>query len=125
MNASSDGRLRVVVADDAEILRALLRRAIDRDPRLVVVAEAANGREAVSLVESHRPDVLLLDLSMPVLDGIGVLRALAASCPVVVLTGYGETDLGAQCRELGAQGFVEKGVPMTTVCEALVAAVRS
>lgn len=114
--------LRVVIADDAEILRSLLRRAIDRDERLDVVAEAANGKEALEYVSSLRPDVLLLDLSMPVLDGMEVLRQLAGSLPVVVLTGYGESDLGTQCRELGARGFVEKGVPMQTICDALVAA---
>lgn len=117
--------LRVVVADDAEILRSLLRRAVDRDDRLEVVAEAANGRDAVALVESLHPDVLLLDLSMPVLDGMGVLRLVGSVCPVVVLTGYGEGDLGAQCRELGALGFVEKGAPMTVVCDALVAAAKA
>lgn len=114
--------LRVVIADDAEILRSLLRRAIDRDPRLEVVAEAANGREAIDHVEALRPDVLLLDLSMPVLDGMEVLRLLAGSLPVVVLTGYGESDLGTQCRELGARGFVEKGAPMLVICDVLVAA---
>lgn len=113
--------LRVVIADDAEILRSLLRRAIDRDGRLEVVAEAANGREALEHVEALRPDVLLLDLSMPVLDGMEVLRLLAGSLPVVVLTGYGESDLGTQCRELGARGFVEKGAPMRTICDVLVA----
>lgn len=115
--------LRVIIADDAEILRSLLRRAIDRDERLEVVAEAANGREALEQVEALRPDVLLLDLSMPVLDGMEVLRLLAGSLPVVVLTGYGEGDLGAQCRDLGARGFVEKGTPMLAICDLLVAAV--
>jgi len=121
----SGDRLRVVVADDAEVLRSLLRRAIDRDDRLVVVAEASNGREAVTLAETHRPDVILLDLSMPVLDGMEVLRVLASSYAIVVLTGYGEKDLGTQCRELGAKGFVEKGVPMSVVCDALVDAART
>ncbi|MBU6200650.1 MAG: response regulator transcription factor [Acidobacteria bacterium] len=114
--------VRVVVADDAEVLRSLLCRAIDRDGRLEVVAEAANGREAVEHVRALRPDVLLLDLSMPVLDGMEVLRELAGAVPVVVLTGYGESDLGGQCRDLGARGFVEKGAPMQAVCDALVAA---
>lgn len=114
--------LRVVIADDAEVLRSLLRRAIDRDERLEVIAEAANGREALEHVKALCPDVLLLDLSMPVLDGMEVLRLLAGSLPVVVLTGYGKSDLGAQCRDLGARGFVEKGAPMQTICDMLAAA---
>jgi len=117
--------LRVVIADDAEVLRSLLRRALDRDPRLEVVGEAANGRDALALVEELRPDVLLLDLSMPVLDGMGVLRLLEGRCPVLVLTGYGESDLGAQCRALGASEFVEKGVPVAVIGDALVRAAGS
>jgi DNA-binding NarL/FixJ family response regulator len=120
--------IRVVIADDAEILRALLVRALSRDPRLEVVGQAINGRQAVDLVDELAPDVLLLDLSMPVLDGIGVLRELSAkstrrpSTAVVVLTGYGEADLGEQCRGLGVHAFVEKGVSLSVICDALVAA---
>ena len=112
--------LRVVIADDAEVLRSLLRRALDRDPRLEVVGEAADGREALDMVDALRPDVLLLDLSMPVLDGTGVLRQIGGRCPVVVLTGYGESDLGEQCRALGAKGFVEKGASVAVVAAALI-----
>jgi chemotaxis response regulator CheB len=64
----STNPVRVVIADDAEILRALLVRALSRDTRLEVVGQAINGRQAVDLVDELAPDVLLLDLSMPVLD---------------------------------------------------------
>jgi len=111
--------VRVVVADDAEILRSLLVRAIDRDPRLEVVGQAANGREAVEAVHEFAPDVLLLDLSMPVLDGLGVLALVRDRCAVVVLTGYGDDDLGAQCRDQGARGFIEKGAPIAGICDVL------
>lgn len=127
----STGTIRVLIADDADILRALLGRALDRDPRLQVVGEAANGRQALELVAALHPDVVLLDLSMPVLDGLGVLRALADSAgdqprpAVVVLTGYGEDDLGEQCRMLGARAFVEKGISLAEICEALVDAHRA
>lgn len=120
--------VRVVIADDAEILRALLVRALSRDTRLEVVGQAINGRQAVELVDELAPDVLLLDLSMPVLDGIGVLRELSAKSTqrptpaVVVLTGYGEADLGEQCRGLGVHAFVEKGVSLVVICDALVLA---
>jgi DNA-binding NarL/FixJ family response regulator len=111
--------LRVVVADDAENLRALLVRALERSGHVEVVATAVNGREALEAVRSARPDVLLLDLSMPVLDGMAVLRQLDGAVPVVVLTGYGEDELGPECRALGARGFVEKGMPIATVVAAL------
>jgi DNA-binding NarL/FixJ family response regulator len=124
----STNPVRVVIADDAEILRALLVRALSRDTRLEVVGQAINGRQAVDLVDELAPDVLLLDLSMPVLDGIGVLRELSAKSSqrpapaVVVLTGYGEADLGEQCRGLGVHAFVEKGVSLVAICDALVLA---
>lgn len=122
--------VRVVIADDADILRTLLVRAVQRDERLEVAGEAANGRLAVDLVRELRPDVVLLDLSMPVLDGLGVLREINeldedARPSVVVLTGYGEADLGEQCRTLRAAAFVEKGVSLAAICQALVDAGRA
>ena len=114
--------LRIVIADDAEGLRALLVRALQKTEELEVVGEASNGREAIELVRRLTPDALLLDLSMPVLDGMAVLRELAGTVPVVVLTGYGEDDIGAECRALGARGFVEKGAPVASIRDALVEA---
>jgi CheY-like chemotaxis protein len=116
--------VRVVVADDAENLRNLLVRALERSGRLQVVATAANGREALEAVSREQPDVLLLDLSMPVLDGMTVLREIGTLLPVVVLTGYGEGDLGDECRLLGARGFVEKGTPIAVIEQMLVEVVR-
>ena len=124
--ASRTTPLRVLLADDAETLRTLLAQAIDVDPRLEVVGQASDGRETLALVATLNPDVLLLDISMPLLDGIGVLAELATQrrdLPVVVvLTGYGEADLGKRCRDLGARSFVEKGTSIGQLCDTLVEA---
>lgn len=116
--------LRIVIADDAESLRSLLVRALTKGGLIDVVGEAGNGREALDLVRSLRPDVLLLDLSMPVLDGMAVLKELAGTLPVVVLSGYGDDDLGSECRTLGAKGFVEKGAPLSDITDALLEAAK-
>jgi len=116
--------IRIVIADDAESLRSLLVKALTKSGLVEVIGEAANGREALDLVGSLRPDALLLDLSMPVLDGMAVLKELAGTVPVVVLSGYGDDDIGQECRALGAKGFVEKGAPLTVITEALLGAVR-
>jgi DNA-binding NarL/FixJ family response regulator len=114
--------LRLVVADDAEILRSLLVKAFNRDPRLTVIGEAGDGERALRVVTELEPDVILLDLSMPVLDGLGVLGRLPATCRAVILTGYGEGEMAGKCRELGAREFVEKGTPIPAIVAAILRA---
>ena len=120
---TEQAKCNVVVADDAEQLRELLCRALARDPRVNVVGQASDGAEALAVVERAEPDVLLLDLSMPVLDGLEVLRRVRETHPsvaVVVFSGYGSGALESTCRDLGASGYIEKGTPMTTVVEAIL-----
>ncbi len=116
--------VRVLVADDADGLRSLLVKALEKDGQLQVVGEARNGQEALSLVEELGPDVLLLDLSMPVLDGMAVLKEVAGRLPVVVLSGYGEAEMSEDCLALGARSFLEKGAPLADIRSALVEAVQ-
>lgn len=109
--AGAERRTRVVLADDAEDLRAILRRLLENDGRFEVVAEAEDGHEAVQAATDHQPDVIVLDLSMPLLDGRGALpriRALAPSTAVVVLSGFGSLD-GGDATELGADACITKG----------------
>ncbi|RZO57640.1 MAG: chemotaxis-specific protein-glutamate methyltransferase CheB [Sandaracinaceae bacterium] len=84
--------LRVLVVDDSPTFRALLREGLERDPELSVVAEARNGTEAVSLVESVSPDVVVMDVEMPELDGYEATRRIMAErpTPVVVVSGSSE-----------------------------------
>ncbi len=85
MTSAPSGRLTVVVVDDSASVRAVLRRLLSRAPDIQVIGEAADGAAAVELVERLRPDVLLLDLVMPVLDGFGVLARLRRDRPVPTL----------------------------------------
>lgn len=107
--------VRLVIADDAEQLRTLLAESLSRGGDVTVEAQASDGAQAVDIVQRMEPDVLLLDLSMPVLDGLEVLRQVHATTPqtaVVVFSGYGTPELEAACLELGAAAYVKKGTPV-------------
>jgi DNA-binding NarL/FixJ family response regulator len=114
--------IRVLLADDEELVRTGLRLILGTEPDLEVVGEAADGRQAVELAHSTDADVLLLDLRMPVLDGLAALRALAdLPLAVVVLTTF---DTDANVREAlasGAAGFLLKDAP----ADRLVSAIRA
>lgn len=104
---------RVFIADDVAPLRALVREFLEEDQAITVVGEAGNGADAVAGVLAHRPDVLLLDLSMPGMDGLEVLLQLRQWAPetkVVVLSGFGRDRLSHVVVALGAVDYVEKGV---------------
>ena len=92
------------------------------EPDLEVVAEAADGREAIALAEQHQPDVILLDLAMPKMDGLEALPKLREVVPdtkVVVFSGFQESLLERQAHELGAVAYVEKGVDPSTLAEVI------
>lgn len=103
----------VVLADDTEALRYLIRSILEEDGRFDVVGEAKNGKEALDQVDRHAPDLLLLDLSMPEMDGLEVLdRLRRRACPtqVIVLSGYAAEAAAEASRERGALAYIEKGV---------------
>jgi len=103
----------VLVADDAEDERRLLRRVLERSGRFTVVAEAADGIEAVTGASALRPALVLLDLDMPRLDGMSALPLIVAQVPttrVVVLSGHATDARLDQARRAGAAGCMQKGV---------------
>src|SRR5688500_17843096 len=92
-DAPGSGVIRILIADDHAVVRQGLRTYLELQEDIEVVAEAADGDEAVRAAERHEPDVILLDLAMPVLDGVGALAALRDRVPaarVLVLTSFGE-----------------------------------
>ncbi|MFG1697974.1 response regulator [Nonomuraea sp. NPDC049309] len=103
--------IRILLADDEAMIRAGVRAILESDPELTVVAEAGDGRQAVDLAISHHPDVALLDIRMPRLDGLAAaaeIRRAAPGTAVVMLTTFGEDDYIAKALDVGAGGFLLK-----------------
>ena len=116
-------RIRILIADDHSVVREGLVSLVKRKSDMVVVAEASNGREAVELWKEHRPDVTLLDLRMPELNGVGAIkeiRELDGNAQIVVLTTYdGDEDI-YRAIKAGAKAYLLKD----TARDALVETVR-
>jgi DNA-binding NarL/FixJ family response regulator len=109
----------VLLADDHQLLRQALRRALE-DSGLTVVSEAGDGDEAVRLTAEHHPDVVVMDVTMPVLDGIEATRRIHefdAAARVLVLTMHDEDALRAKAIHAGAVGFLTKDCAMQEVVE--------
>ncbi|MBM7789186.1 response regulator transcription factor [Tenggerimyces flavus] len=116
--------IRVVLADDETMIRAGVKAILGTEPSIEVVAEGANGHEAVELVRSHRPDVVLLDIRMPGLDGLAAaaeIRKVRPETAVVMLTTFGEDAYVARALSSGANGFLLKASDPRE----LIAAVRA
>ena len=116
--------IRVLVCDDVASFRALMRYTLQEDPEIEVVGEAADGMAAIAAAERLQPDVVLLDLTMPILDGIDAIPSLLQRAPgtrVVALSGWGADRMGEAAREQGAVAYVEK----TDDVQAIRAAVRA
>ncbi|MGW4029926.1 response regulator [Streptomyces sp. NPDC004838] len=114
-------RLRIVVADDNPVVRAGLTALLQGRADLDVVAEAADGRQAYEAVVRHRPDVVLLDVRMPVVDGISALPHLVRLAPVLMMTYSSESEIIHEALRLGAGGYLVHG---EFTAEQLVTAVR-
>ncbi|MFI8359525.1 response regulator [Streptomyces sp. NPDC085612] len=103
--------IRVVIADDEPLIRAGIRMILTSAPDIEVVAEAGNGREAVDLARSHAPDVMLLDIQMPLMDGLSALAELRRAAPEVralILTTFGEKENVLRALGEGGAGFLLK-----------------
>ncbi|MCP9621761.1 response regulator transcription factor [Nocardia otitidiscaviarum] len=107
--------IRIVLADDQELVRTGLRALAEHDGDIEVVAEAVNGRDAVAVVRVYRPDVVLMDIRMPILDGIAATREIVADpqlagVRVVVLTTFDEDENVFGAIRAGAAGFLLKNI---------------
>ena len=118
--------LRLVIADDQASVRQGLVLLLDAVPDIEVVGAAADGEQALDLVAEHHPDAILLDLHMPVLDGIGAIRRLTAEHPevaIVVLTTYADDSSVLDALRAGARSYLTKDADYTDIAQALHAAV--
>jgi DNA-binding NarL/FixJ family response regulator len=121
---TSEGTIRILIADDHPVMREGLRSMLEREANIRVIAEAGDGLEALDLFCLHRPDVSLIDLQMPNLDGLGAIGAIRAECPdapVVVLTTYPGDARVASALSLGAVSYILK----TSTRAEIVATVRA
>ena len=104
----------VVVVEDTHDLRSLWTLMLEHDDRFAVVAEAANGQTGVVAAEQHQPDLVLLDIAMPIMDGFQALSLIRNLCPrsaVVMLSSFSRDSLqAAQAMALGAHGYLRKGL---------------
>ncbi|MFF0225802.1 response regulator [Streptomyces sp. NPDC004629] len=118
--------IRVLLADDQALLRATFRILIESEPDMTVVAEAADGQEAVDLTRTHRPDVVLMDIRMPSTDGLAATadicgREELSGTRVLVLTTFDDDENVARALRAGASGFLGKDVS----ADALLAGIRT
>src|SRR4051794_28729529 len=123
----SDQPSTAVIVDDAVEVRLLVKHQLGLSGRFVVVGEGATGQEAIEQVRRHRPDLLLLDVSMPDMDGLEALPHVRAASPetvVVMYTGFDEGGLAARAQSLGAAALIEKSAAIDDLPEQLEAIVR-
>jgi DNA-binding NarL/FixJ family response regulator len=121
--------IRIVLADDQSLIRSGIRSLLDAEDDIEVVAEAADGRQAVTLAAEHRPDIVLMDIQMPVLDGIEATRQIVADerlteVRVVILTNFGLDEYIFRALRAGAAGFLLKETEPAGLLEALQVVMR-
>jgi DNA-binding NarL/FixJ family response regulator len=121
--------IRVVLVDDQPLIRTGIRALLDAEDDIVVVAEGANGREGVALAAEHLPDIVLMDVQMPEMDGIEATRRIAdddrlTGVHVVVLTNYGLDEYVFNSLRAGASGFIVKDTEPADLLQALRVTMR-
>lgn len=119
-----DDEIRILVADDHPIVRKGLRFSIEEDPGLKVVGEAADGQAALDLIRKLRPQIAVLDIDMPKLDGLAVAREMARQkldTKIIFLTFHADEDLFRSAMELGSRGYILKD----SASQEIVAGVRA
>ena len=120
-------KIRVLIADDHTIVRAGVRLLLEAEPDIDVVGEALNGEEAVALVESLQPDVVLMDIAMPVINGLEATRLIKARAPathVLVLTMHRSDEYFFEILKAGASGYVLKAAEANDLISAIHAVAR-
>jgi DNA-binding NarL/FixJ family response regulator len=127
MTLSNKASLTVLVVDDSDAIRSRLCELLDESPRLRVVAEACDGVEAILAFERLRPDAVVLDIQLPGMGGVEVLRrikAVAPHCVVVMLTSFQQGPFREVSRALGANAFFHKATEFELVPDFLNSVVR-
>ena len=122
--AAPDRRLRILVADDHPVIRKSVRQILDSHPRFEVCGEAQDGAAAIDEAHRLKPDVVVMNITMPVLNGIDAAREIKASLPelaIVILSTHADKHFIEQAKKSGARAYVAK----TKAAEALVRAIEA
>lgn len=126
MQLTKAAPLRIVLADDHAMLREGLSKSLS-GLGFSVVAEASDGAKAIAAVDTHLPDAVLLDVTMPVMDGLDAAKRIAASHPnirVIILTMHADTSLARKAKEVGASGYLVKDCTTEDIVSAIEAAMN-
>ena len=111
-NTATNGRFRVVLADDTVEIRRLLRMTLEFDGRFSVIDEAGDGVAAVKVASEQQPDAVVLDLAMPVMDGLQAIPQIRREAPqtkILVLSGFDAGQMSSEAMSRGADAYIEKG----------------
>lgn len=118
---------RILIVDDHLVVREGLKLLIETSDKYVIVGEAENGRMAIDLIEKLKPDVILMDLYMPVMSGLEAIKELRKTnpeIPIVILTTYNEDQLMMEGIEAGAKGYLLKDTGVETLFKSIDSAIR-
>lgn len=115
-------KIRVLLVDDVPDIRLMLRLTVDRDERFEVVGEAEDGQEAIELAESLKPDVIILDLAMPKMDGLQAIPRIRKKVPgvrILVFSGFEAARIAAKAIASCADAYIEKGTSLRELTSVL------
>ena len=123
MKTDSDQRqVRIVVAEDEALIRMDLVEMLG-EAGYQIVAQASDGAEAIALVAEHKPDLAILDVKMPILDGISAAEEIIATCPVLMLTAFSQPELVDRARDAGVMAYVLKPFTINDLVPAIEIAI--
>ena len=119
---TNDKKIRIIIADDHPIFRSGLKQIIEEDKSIEIIGTADNGEKAIQIIEELKPDIALLDIDMPKMTGLQVLkrlRELKSNCKVIFLTVFSSEDIFDESMELGVSGFVLKDCAVDDIIECI------
>jgi DNA-binding NarL/FixJ family response regulator len=121
-NGAADREITCLIVDDHEVVREGLRLSLSRAPNIRVIGEAADGKAAIALAERRRPDIVIMDVRMPEMDGLEATKVLGErnpDIPVLIFTAYSERSLLSRGLDSGAKGYILKEAPHQTLVRAI------
>ena len=121
-SAQAQSRVRIVVAEDEALIRMDLIEMLG-EAGYEVIAQASDGAQAIELVQEHKPDLAILDVKMPILDGISAAEEIIATCPVLMLTAFSQRELVDRARDAGVMAYVLKPFTINDLVPAIEIAI--